>query len=219
MFTDRLHQNETSSFVGKYLSEIHKKHRSTFLEPVGNAKTTPVSNRGLETVQNWTPCCPWRFQTGISVVFPNKSFSKMKWKSFRCEVEKPGNGALRQCLQLGVKNERFRNIYLEISTEIWKIKVGNTVLKPPWATQTPLLDCFQFSVAHGSCFSVFCGFQKGEPVFFMSFWQIFPYKQIVFVLMKPTCNNKQHNLATTQRMDLFECISLRLYLGLTVWCQ
>ena len=59
--TDRLHQNGTKSFLGKYLSETHKKHRFTFLEPVENAKTTPVSNRELETVQNGTPCCPWRF--------------------------------------------------------------------------------------------------------------------------------------------------------------
>ena len=131
MFTGRLHQNENNLFVGKYLSETHKKYRSTFLEPVENAKTTPVSNKELETVQNWTSC-----SDVLLMEVPNGDLccvyiSKMKWKSFRCEVEKPGNGALRQCLQLGVKNERFRNIFLGISTKIWKYKFWN-VEKTSW---------------------------------------------------------------------------------------
>ena len=46
-------------------------------------------------------------------------------------------------------------------------------LEPPWATWSPDLDCFPFFVPHETLFFEFFRFQKGGPVFIMSFWQLF----------------------------------------------
>ena len=53
---------------------------------------------------------------------------------------------------------------------------GVPFLEPPWATWSPVLDCFPCFVAHETLFFELFRFQKGSPVFIMNFWQIFQKK-------------------------------------------
>ena len=141
------------------------------MEPEKLKKQGFAGNRNLETVQNWTSCCSWRFQMKPCC----ESFNKWNEKVFDMRSESVETERYNSVCNWQYKNKLFRTLFSRIQLKFenlpnWDLKMSKILASA--ACWGPVMENFPVSVANETLFFELFRFQLGLPIIFMRWYQI-----------------------------------------------